>query len=246
MDIRPLLRRRRTWLIAIPIIAVLLFIGGPFVYINFIEGDPPKPLTFASGTVGDDTSDNATTTTVASATRDGIDGAWAVSEGQAGYRVKEVLFGQDTEAVGRTSSVTGSLVIADTEISSASFEVDLTTIESSESRRDNQFKGRIMDTSSFPTATFTLTEPIALGAMPADLEEITATATGDFTIRGVTKRVTFDLTARRNGDRFEVNGSIPVVFADFDIPDPSFGPATVQDHGEIEFLLTFTPSQATS
>jgi hypothetical protein len=35
---------------------------------------------------------------------------------------------------------------------------------------------------------------------------------------------------------------IPVVFADYGIPSPSFGPATVEDNGEIEFLVTFTKS----
>jgi len=31
-----------------------------------------------------------------------------------------------------------------------------------------------------------------------------------------------------------------VTFADYDIGDPSFGPAVVQDHGVIEFLLVLS------
>jgi hypothetical protein len=31
-----------------------------------------------------------------------------------------------------------------------------------------------------------------------------------------------------------------VTFADYGIPEPSFGPATVEDHGEVELLVVFT------
>jgi hypothetical protein len=58
----------------------------------------------------------------------------------------------------------------------------------------------------------------------------------------VKRPVTVDVTARRAGGTIAVNGTIPVVFADYGIPDPSFGPAQVEDHGEIEFLVNFTKS----
>jgi polyisoprenoid-binding protein YceI len=157
---------------------------------------------------------------------------------EAGYRVAEVLFGQSTTAVGRTSDVTGEFVIDGTTIASASFEVDLTTVSSDESRRDGQFQNRIIDTSTYPTATFELTQPITLDGVPDDLEEITVSATGNLTLHGVTKSVTFELTARRNGDTVELNGTIPVTFSDYGIDNPSGGPASVGDTGEIEFLLT--------
>ena len=40
-------------------------------------------------------------------------------------------------------------------VTDASFTVDMTTVTSDESRRDAQFDGRIMETSVYPTATFT-------------------------------------------------------------------------------------------
>jgi hypothetical protein len=88
-------------------------------------------------------------------------GAWTVTDAsELGYRVKEVLFGVDTEAVGRTNQITGSLTIDGTEVTEAEFVVDVASISSDESRRDGQFRGRIMTTSEFPTAVFTLTTPI--------------------------------------------------------------------------------------
>ena len=116
----------------------------------------------------------------------------------------------------------------------------MTTFESGESRRDGQFEGRIMEVDEFPTATFVLTEPIELGAVPADGEEITATATGDLTLHGVTREVTIDLVARLDGSTFAVDGSTTVTFSDYDIDDPSGGPASVGDDGELEVLLVFS------
>ncbi|MET1002352.1 MAG: YceI family protein [Acidimicrobiia bacterium] len=229
-------RRPLTWIAAVGVTAVLVAVVAPYVYINFVQGNPPAPLAFAE-TVTAAASDAGTTAEAS------LDGSWTVTDGsEAGYRVDEVLFGQDTEAVGRTTDVTGELEVSGTTINAASFTVDLTTVESDEGNRDKQFRDRIMETDTYPTATFVLTEPVTLDAIPADLEETTVTVTGDLTVHGATQSVTFDVLARRNGTTIEVDGTIAVDFADYNIPDASFGPATVQDHGEIEFLLTFEPT----
>jgi polyisoprenoid-binding protein YceI len=225
------------WLVLAVVAVAVLAVAGPWIYINLIEGDAPDELSLDDVTT---TTSAGTQTTVAGA---GIEGAWEVTAGsQAGYRVQEVLFGQDATAVGRTEDVTGTLTIAGRSVTAGSFTVDLTTVSSDQSRRDGQFHGRIMDTATFPTAVFELTEPIALTSEPEDGAKVTATATGDFTIHGVEKTVTFDLIATRANGTLVVNGSIPVTFADYGIGDPSFGPAVVQDHGVIEFLLVLGPA----
>jgi polyisoprenoid-binding protein YceI len=174
---------------------------------------------------------------VASGPAPAVDGTWAVtSASQAGYRVKEVLFGQSTEAVGRTNSITGSFAASGTHIDNASFTVDLTTMKSDQSQRDRQFQDRIMQTSKFPTATFTLKSPITL---PSTDGVVSVTANGDLSLHGVTKSVAIPLKAQRNGNNIEVNGSLDVTFADYGIDNPSLGPAQTQDHGLLEFLLVF-------
>jgi polyisoprenoid-binding protein YceI len=250
MPLRDTLRRPRTWLIAVPVLVLLAVVGGPFVYINFIKEDAPERLTLESVTTTSDSADGSGTTGTTgatdstAATADGsIDGEWAVTDGSlAGYRVEEILFGQSAEAAGRTEDVTGTMTVAGTSIETADFTVDLTTVASDEDRRDSQFHGRIMETATFPTATFVLTAPAQLDAVPADLTEITVPVTGELTLHGVTQTVTVDLLARRNGTTIEVNGTIPITFSDYDIDNPSGGPAQVGDEGEIEFLLVFTPA----
>jgi polyisoprenoid-binding protein YceI len=170
-----------------------------------------------------------------------VDGAWRVVSGsQAGYRVKEVLFGQSAEAVGRTSQVSGDIAISGASVTSGSFAVDMASVASNEGRRDNQFRGHIMNVSAFPAATFVLSQPIELGSLPASGQQVTVKATGDLTLHGTTKRLIVSLQAQRSGAGIRVAGSIPVVFAEWGIPDPSFGPAQTEDHGQIEFLLVFS------
>ena len=152
----------------------------------------------------------------------------------------EVLFGQDTEGVGRTNAVTGSITLSRTAATAAGFTVDMTTLQSDEDNRDRKFKGEIMETSTFPTASFTLSRPIELGSIPADGSEITATATGELILHGVTKPVTLDVTAKKTGNSIAIAGSTDVTFADYGIANPSNGAVTTQDHGLIEFLLVAT------
>jgi polyisoprenoid-binding protein YceI len=225
----------RCLLVGIAGIAVLA-VGGPFIYINFLQGDAPSRLTTGSR----DGVAAPTSTVPASGIAEGIDGTWTVTAGsQVGYRVKENLFGQQAEAVGRTNQVAGQLSIDGATVRSATFEVDLASIRSDKSRRDGQFKGRIMSTAQYPTASFTLTEPIVFRSVPSAGTEMTATAIGNLTMRGITKPVTFQLTARRNGPLIEASGAIPITFADWNIPDPSVGPIKTEKNGLIEFLLVF-------
>lgn len=190
--------------------------------------------------------DTAIVTTVVTTDTEPVspDGGWSVSsDSTIGYRVKEVLSGVDTEGVGRSNGVTGSLVIDGTKVLSAEFEVDVASIESDQSMRDNQFRGRIMDVANHPLATFVLTAPIDLGTEPAVGRRIEVTAVGDLTLRGTTRTVEFPLTAEYDGQRVAVLGNIEVVFADYGIPNPSNQFVSTGDTGLLEFVLAFDRAQ---
>ena len=170
----------------------------------------------------------------------GITGTWlATSESTVGYRVKEVLGGVDTEGVGRTNQVNGSLTIQETTLLSTVFEIDVASIKSDSSKRDSQFSGNIMDTATYPTAMFRLLTPIELGSIPADGQSITATAQGELTMHGVTQQVSFDVTAKIANGIIGVLGSIDITFADYGIANPSNAFVTTGDTGLLEFVLAF-------
>jgi polyisoprenoid-binding protein YceI len=237
-------RHWKRWSIGAIAAIVVLVVGVPFVYIHFIEGPAPAPLALSTATTAT-TAAGGTTGSTTGATSAGsstvaVDGTWKVSSGsQAGYRIKETLFGQSNTAVGRTSAVTGTIAISGTTVTAGSFSIDMTKVTSDRSQRDSQFQNRIMDTADFPTATFTLSQPIQLNTLPANGVEVTEKATGNLTMHGTTKSVTFTVTARRSGATIQISGSIPITFADWNISNPSGGPATTEDHGILEFLVNF-------
>jgi polyisoprenoid-binding protein YceI len=113
----------------------------------------------------------------------------------------------------------------------------MTTFKSDQSKRDAQFNGRVMNVAKFPTATFVLTAPIDFGQVPAEGGTVTATATGDLTLHGTTNSVTFDVQGTFKNGLVGVLGQIPIVFADYGIPNPTFATVTTEDHGLLEFVL---------
>lgn len=218
----------RKILIAVVALAVLV-VGGSWLFIWSEDSEPKLTIDSTSNTTLKPGADDGTS-----------EGTWKASSASiVQYRVKETLFGASAEAVGKTSDIDGSIVINGTTVDTAKFTVDMTTITSGKSQRDGQFQGRIMNTSQFPTSSFELTSPITLSSVEQD-KEITATATGKLTLHGVTKTVTFDVVAKRVTGAIKVNGSIPVHFEDYDINNPSGGPAQVGDDGTLEFTLVFT------
>jgi len=225
------------WIVAGVVVVVVLGVGGPYVFIHFIEGKAPAPLSLKSSASASPSSSAAGQATSAVP----VAGTWTIGSGsEVGYRVKEVLAGQSQTAVGRTKSVTGHLTINGTSVTAGTFTVPMSTIKSNESQRDVQFDGRIMDVASYPTGTFALTKPISLSPLPAEGAIKTYSATGNLTLHGHTRSVTFPLTAERTTTGIKISGSIPVTFADWSIPNPSFsGFVTTQNHGLLEFLLAF-------
>ena len=242
------------WLIGGIVVLAALAAAGPFIYIHFFNAAPSAlsltPGNSSSPSSGS-TASSAGTATANTAASGAVAGTWTVGSGSVvGYRVNEVLLGQNATAVGRTTSVTGHLTIQGTAATAASFSVPMDTIHSDKSQRDAQFDGRIMDVAQYPTGTFTLTSPIDLGSPPAAGVIKSYPAHGKLTLHGTTRAVTFTLTAERSaakpgaakhgGNQIEVAGDIPVLFSDYHIQNPSFaGFVTTQDHGLLEFLLVF-------
>ena len=174
----------------------------------------------------------------------GLVGRWEVlADGSsfAGYRVEEELarIGATT-AVGRSTVLTGSLVFDGVAITEVVIEVDLTALTSDDSRRDGALRRQALETNTYPSTTFTLTQPIPVKEVPAEGEMLSVTATGDLTLHGVTREVQIPMEGQLVGDRVAVVGSLEIVFADYDMDSPSaFIVLAIDDHGIMEFQLVF-------
>jgi len=226
MHIRP--HHPLRWILGGVAVAIALAFAGPYVYIHFVAGEAPAALA-------------ASASTAVQPATGSVAGKWQVTDGsQAGYRVEEVLNGQSTTAVGRTTDVTGGLTATPTKVTQAKFAVDLTKVASDQARRDGQFHGRIMQTSQFPTATFTLVDPVDLAKLATAAGTRIVDVQGTLALHGTTKDVTTPLTVVRSGATLTISGQVPVVFADYGIENPSFGVVKTEDHGTIEVLVHLT------
>jgi polyisoprenoid-binding protein YceI len=173
-------------------------------------------------------------------------GAWHVVRSPTvfvGYRIKE-LFGDAVlkrDAVGRTSVVNGKLTIAGARVATVVVNSDLSKIDSGRSARDAYTRDNALETGKFPAARFTLTAPIALPAHLTKGQKVHTTATGTLLLHGVTRPVTITLDARWNGPTIDAVGTGPIVLKDFGIDAPNTPIAKVDDHGSLEFDLSFAP-----
>ena len=137
----------KAYLVGAVVLVAVLAIGGPFVYARWIAPQAAAPLS-----VG--------TTPPTAAPVDALATEYTVGPGsQAGYRVGELLSGQRVDAVGRTPDVTGSVQLADTRVTAGEITVDIRTVTSDQSRRDDYFTANIMETTRYPNAVFTLRGP---------------------------------------------------------------------------------------
>lgn len=236
MDSSPLLPRWARRALVLLLGLVVVGYGAVLVYATFINRAPAAlDVEDLATAVGKDT----TAETAATAkTPEGLEGLWRVTtDSTVGYRVDEVLFGVPTQGVGRSNQISGHLRLDGTAVTEATFSVDMATVTSDDSRRDGQFRGRIMRVAQYPTAEFRLTTPIELGELPEVDTPITAEATGELTLRGVTQTVTFTVTAQQSLTRIGILGEIPILFDDYGIVNPSISGISVGEGGLLEFVL---------
>jgi polyisoprenoid-binding protein YceI len=178
-----------------------------------------------------------------------VAGTWTVTTGSvAGYRVRERLasLSAESDAVGRTSDVTGSITIegdgSSASLTGGTLTVDTTTIASDESRRDNRLRTEGLQTDSFPTATFTITGPVEVPATALTGTASDVTLTGDLTLHGVTRSVSIPAQAQLVDGTVQVAGSITFPLADFEIVAPNVGGfiISIADEGTLEFQVNFS------
>jgi polyisoprenoid-binding protein YceI len=239
-------RSRKTLGILAGVTVLVLAIVGFGAWWFFIRDDAPKSANLADAQETLDQQESGSSDDPAS----GVDGTWNVdttvgsfsdfSSTWAGYRVKEQLasIGGNT-AVGRTPNVSGSMTIDGNSVTAVDVDVDLTTLQSDSGQRDAAMHGRGLQSDQFPKATFSLTEPVQL---PESIGgSVSATATGELTIHGVTKPVTVDVQADVSGNTAAVVGQAPIALSDYGIEAPTgFSVLSIDDQGTFEFQIFFT------
>jgi polyisoprenoid-binding protein YceI len=166
------------------------------------------------------------------------------SDSVARYRAQEELANQGAnEAVGETNSIVGQIYFDESgmPLACSRWDVDLRTLTSDESRRDNFLRGNTLQTDTYPVATFVLTSVEGLDGALVDGEETSFALVGNLTMHGVTKLVRWNVTATLDGDTITGTGNTTFNMEDYGITEPKVGPVlSVDEKITLEVDLTAT------
>lgn len=240
-------------------IVALAAIGVFAIWFFVFRGDEPAEVSLESalnslntptaGAASPAATTSAAPTTAAAPTSSGsgsssagLAGTWVPDTTKTnflGYRVVEELarVGSAT-AVGRTSAVTGQIVLTDTQVTSATVTADLTKLASDNNQRDGQLRNQAIETGKFPTATFVLSGPLALPAGLASGQAVDVALNGKLTLHGVTKDISVPAQAQFKDGALVVVGSIDIKFSDYSINKPQGASVlSIEDHGIMELQL---------
>jgi polyisoprenoid-binding protein YceI len=210
------------------------------VYFVIFPTSSPKPFKLATSTA---TAPAATSS--ATGSRPSAGGRWSVTTGsQAGYRVREKLafLPAESDAVGRTSSITGAAMLRQSKdtitITSASFDVAVDTLKSDRSMRDEKIHEIGLESNRYPTATFVLSSPVTLSRSAVTGGVMRVPVTGVFNIHGAPKRETLPVEFSLAGSTLEAAGSLTFPWSEFGMTAPSVGGfVNVTEKATMEFDL---------
>jgi polyisoprenoid-binding protein YceI len=163
---------------------------------------------------------------------------------EAAYFVNEELarIGLPSTAKGSTTEIDGVFHLTGdgTELSTdapSQFTVDLTNLTSDETMRDTRVQ-EALETSTYPTAAFTVSSVSGYDPSIAEGEEQSLFMTGLLDLHGVQREVTWEVKALREGNVISALATVTIAFSDFDITVPTFaGLVSIDDEATLQVQL---------
>lgn len=216
------------------VVLVVVAVGAWLVYDNLLASTAEDEFTLDDGA--------PTTEPGGGSDEDGalaeLTGTWsAIAPSEAGYRIVEDGVVGEKVVTGRTTSVTGTVVLSSTSLESTEITVDMASVASDQPLRDTAFRDELLDTAEFPTAVFSQDEPVELDA-PAGGEPLAVQVPGTLLLKGVEQPVTASIEGIAGDATITIVGTIEVALADFGIEPPSIpNLLTARDTAQIEFRL---------
>jgi polyisoprenoid-binding protein YceI len=211
------MRRRR----ALALISSSLLLAACGGSASLATASPSAPATIAPTAA-------PATSAPATATPSAAGAGWTVTAAsKAVVSVREQLVGVSlpSDAVLTATGATGTFKPnADGTFSADSkITFDVTTLASDNRDRDNFVKMDTLQTRQFPKADFAPTKATGLTLPLATTGTFTFKLTGNLTIHGKTKEVTFDVVAKRSGGDLTATATLSpsVKFGDFGMNAPS-------------------------
>jgi polyisoprenoid-binding protein YceI len=170
---------------------------------------------------------------------------------EARYRAQEVLASRgNNEAVGRTPDVSGSILLYSdgTVLSEQSrITVDMRTLQSDSTMRDNYIKRSTLQVDEHPMADFVVTSTPGLPAPLPKSGTASFELVGDLTVHGVTRPTTWQATATFAESEVTGSATTTVLITDFGMTPPKVGSVlSIEDAVQLELDVggTVAPSLA--
>jgi polyisoprenoid-binding protein YceI len=171
------------------------------------------------------------------------------AQSTASYSVYEDLVFQNkpnNDAIGTTHSVTGGFKIREGNsplVAGMNIQVDLRTLQSDSSRRDNYIQQNTLQTDSYPYATFVSVSTQGLPASYSDGQTVHFQLIGNLTMHGKTNKETFDVQGKVVGNTITGTATSTIYMTDFGIQPPNLANIAIAQN-KVVITLTFTAKSA--
>lgn len=166
-------------------------------------------------------------------------------QSQAKVTVNEKLafLPSNSDAVLTTNAIQGQILLgADgTPSDGSKIQVDLRTLKSDQTMRDNYIRQTTLQSDTYPLAEFAITNADGLNGPLQNGQQAAFKLLGTMTIHGVTKPVTFDTTATMNGGTLTGTATTAFTFEDFGMtPSNKANIVTVNDLIHLQVTVAAT------
>ncbi len=205
----------------------------------------PRATILAATPTAQATSSSSSTSTCAAVPSGSQPYTVDANQSYASYEVQEQFLSRPlpNEAIGKTSSIKGGLAVNSSGtpiITALKVVVDLQTLTSDNSHRDDAIKGNWLQSSTYPLATFvTKTPQVVTTGSYTNGQPVAFKLTGAMTVHNTTHTETFNVQGKLDGKTITGIAKSLVYMKDFGFSAPSIlGLLTVKDGVTVTFNFT--------
>jgi len=231
----------------IALVVVIIVIAAGVAYASRFSSNVAQTQTHkAAGAIivptSTPTSASSTTTTTSSNAR-----TFAIVSAQttASYSVYENLIFENkpnNDAVGTTHSVTGNFKVqtgSSPTVEGMNIQVDLRTLQTDSTMRDNYVRRNALQTDSYPYATFVSVSTQGLPSSYSDGQSVHFQLTGNMTMHGKTNKEVFDVQGKVVGNTITGTATSTIYMTDFGIQPPNLANIAISQN-KVVVTITFT------
>ncbi|MFL5626465.1 MAG: YceI family protein [Ktedonobacteraceae bacterium] len=234
------MKKRYFWLAGTGVVLVIIVIAGMMIYTAH----------FASAVNQSHTAPGAVTATGTPIPSTGLQTFQIVpAQTTASYSVYENLIFQNkpnNDAIGTTHSVQGGFRVrtgASPLLAAMNVTVDLRTLQTDASRRDNYVRQHSLETDTYPYATFISVSTQGLPVSYTDGQTVHFQLTGNLTMHGKTNKEVFDVQGKVVGKTITGTATSTIYMTDFGIEPPNLANIAIAQN-KVVITLTFTAQEA--